>query len=309
MKLIPLHGVIFDDADHKARCTCRGPECTKQGKHPRITGWQQQASNDQKKILSWFKKWPDMNFGVITGNGIFVLDIDNRNNGFESLENLQSQYGALPETLTVNTGDGMHLYYRYNSKIYKVPGKMEHFNGIDVRGDGGYVIGAGSMHKSGKTYQFGQNCLSNGQFNIAEAPDWLLHKIADRVTKEMNEEMNEEMNTVVLPFCDKLDRGYIPEGKRNVTLTRLAGHLWNKGLSTDDIENKLLLINHRLCLPPLSDNEVKVIVKSISEYPRHSGYPLTDLGNSERFIDRYQNRVRFCKEQKHGIYGTTANGI
>ncbi|HOK03229.1 MAG TPA: phage/plasmid primase, P4 family [Spirochaetota bacterium] len=294
MKLIPLHGVIFDDADHKARCTCKGPECTKQGKHPRITNWQQQASNDQEKILSWFKKWPDMNFGVITGNGIFVLDIDNRNNGFESLENLQSQYGALPETLTVNTGDGMHLYYRYNSKIYKVPGKMEHFNGIDVRGDGCYVIGAGSMHKSGKIYQFGQNCPSNEQFNIAEAPDWLLCHIADRVT----EEMNEEMDTGVLPFCDKLDREYIPEGKRNETLTSLAGHLWNKGLSTDDIENRLLLTNYDLCLPSLTDNEVKAVVKSISKYPRHNEYPLTDLGNSERFIDRYQNIVRFCKEQK-----------
>lgn len=294
MKLIPLHGVILDDADNKARCTCNNPECSKQGKHPRITGWQEVASNDPEKIRYWFDKWPDMNFGVVTGNGIFVLDIDNRNNGIESLKNLQSQYGALPETLTVKTGDGLHLYYRYDSNIYKVPGKMEYLDGIDIRGDRGYVIGAGSMHKTGKTYQFVLNDFLNEQFNITEAPDWLLNKVADRIT----DEINESIDTIDLPLHYKLDERCIPEGKRNVTLTRLAGHLWNEGLSTDDIENKLLLINHDSCLPPLTENEVKVIVKSISKYPRHNEYPLTDLGNSERFIDRYQNVVRFCKEQK-----------
>ena len=52
-----------------------------------------------------------------------------------------------------------------------MPGKVE--AGIDVRGDGGYVIAPKSVHESGNCYLW-QISSRIDQIPLAELPDWLL---------------------------------------------------------------------------------------------------------------------------------------
>lgn len=59
----------------------------------------------------------------------------------------------------------------------------------------------------------------------------------------------------------------IPEGKRNVTLASLAGTMRRRGMTADEIEAALFVINRNRCMPPLPDNEIRSIARSIAKYP------------------------------------------
>lgn len=45
-------------------------------KKPLLKGWQELATDDEDIILEWAKLYPNHNYGVLTGNGWFVLDFD-----------------------------------------------------------------------------------------------------------------------------------------------------------------------------------------------------------------------------------------
>ena len=59
----------------------------------------------------------------------------------------------------------------------------------------------------------------------------------------------------------------IVEGGRNASLARLAGKLRRDGLSSLSIETALLETNRERCQPPLDDDEVRAIARSIGRYP------------------------------------------
>jgi hypothetical protein len=141
------------------RCQCGSSQCRSPGKHPRLANGFKNASQDEGQIPAWWGMWPDSNIGIATGtvSGIFVVDIDAKNDGVASLQALEAEMGPLPRTLRVSTGSGggsSHLYFRLpigktirNSASVLGPG-------IDVRGDGGYVVAPPSRHVSGARYRF-----------------------------------------------------------------------------------------------------------------------------------------------------------
>jgi putative DNA primase/helicase len=287
-KIVPVHGVIPDpDAKGTNLCTCGDRNCDKPGKHPRIQDWPNEGSTDPQKIEKWFIDWPNMNFGAIPPEGIVILDIDERNNGFSTLETLETKHGKLPETVTVETGNGRHLYFQYNSDIYAVC--KTRLEGIDIKTGSGYVMGAGSRHQSGKLYQFASKELSLDNKEIAEAPQWLLEKIMEFQFPNLDPSDDDWL----LPANTTIRKGF-----RNDTLTKKAGELWNKGYTKEELEDALLAINDVACDPPLNAKDVIQIARSISNYPRHIAYTQTDLGNSQRFIDEIGHKVRYCQEQK-----------
>lgn len=90
----------------------------------------------------------DRNVAVITGtpSGIFVLDLDG-----PDAEQIARARGWLIPTLTVQTGRGKHLYFKLPGfQIGNKAGLAEH---VDIRGEGGYVVGAGSVHPDGHLYK------------------------------------------------------------------------------------------------------------------------------------------------------------
>jgi hypothetical protein len=71
----------------------------------------------------------------------------------------------------------------------------------------------------------------------------------------------------------------IPEGKRNATLTALAGALRRHGMSHAGIEAALLAENRRCAPEPLPEAEVKRIASSIAKYePGHVAHVLRGMG-------------------------------
>jgi len=137
-------------------CACSSA-CSSPGKHPRIGGGFQNASKDAEIIRQWWTQWPTANVGIATGaaSGVFVLDVDRKNNGLEELQSLMTAHGDLPGTLyCITGGGGLHAYFKLPAGK-SVPCSAGRFApGIDVRGDGGYVVAPPSNHISGGRYEW-----------------------------------------------------------------------------------------------------------------------------------------------------------
>ena len=121
------------------------------GKRPLLEHGFKGAVNDRIQLYHWSKKWPKANVGAVTGerSGIVVLDIDDRNDGFDNLSHLEDKYGKLPETVQSVTGSsGTHFFFKYKqgmrSRINVVPG-------VDFKADGGYVVVPPSVHPNGNS--------------------------------------------------------------------------------------------------------------------------------------------------------------
>jgi hypothetical protein len=132
------------------------------------------ATTDEKQIRAWWKKYPNANIGVATGqtSGIYVADVDNKNDkdGEASLRTFVNGHNALPETLESRTpSGGRHIVFKMPAGIQIPSGTDVHGVGLDVRANGGYIVAPPSVI-GGKSYEW----INNNP--IAALPDLFLPK-------------------------------------------------------------------------------------------------------------------------------------
>ncbi len=225
-------------------------------KKPHIKGWPTAATTDPEQIKAWWTRWPNANVGIPTGerSGLLVLDVDLDKGGFESLEALTS---SLPDTYTVRTGGGgAHFYFRYppgsnirNSASLLAPG-------LDIRGEGGYVIAPPS-------HTTGPYAVLSGR-PLADPPEWLSEPLRSHprasVSRPKPPITARGSRSATLPEV-------LPEGGRNHGLTRIAGRLRARGCDVADLFLALEKINENQCAPPLPAPEVRKIARSVCRYP------------------------------------------
>lgn len=115
-------------------------------------------------LLSWDDT--DCNVAVVTGTpgGVVVLDVDS-DEAQQVVDDLD-----LPDTPTVLTARGRHLYFRTPAQEIRNSVNVTGVK-LDVRGFGGYVIGAGSMHPDGSVYRWEK---SPAEVDFAPIPEQLL---------------------------------------------------------------------------------------------------------------------------------------
>ncbi len=258
--VLPLHGIS------QGNCTCGNPNCGNKGKHPKTANGINDATTVEKTIKEWLGKWPDANIGIATGiqSGLVALDIDPRHNGDESLIELQGKYGELPETVELVTGGGgRHLIFKHPGNGIKVKNatNLNGFTGIDVRGDGGYIVAPPSVHISGGSYEWELSSPPD-KAPIALLPDWL-SKLLIQPTQQTH-------NTDYGWVAEAL-RG-VKQGSRDRTCFRLAGHFKAKGLAYD-VTFSILDDWSMKCNPPFPISEVKKCVDSAYKYPDESKKP------------------------------------
>jgi hypothetical protein len=148
-RVFPLHHLL-----ETGNCSCqgKGKHCSP-GKHPRLNRGLKGASADENRIRGWWKKWPQANVAIVTGatSGIVVVDVDPYRGGDESLKILTELHGALPNTLQSSTGRGRHYFFGHpGGRVRNRSGA----DGIDIRGDGGYVVAPPSVHQNGISYKW-----------------------------------------------------------------------------------------------------------------------------------------------------------
>ena len=248
-RVIPAHGVIGGN------CTCKkGPQCPSAGKHPAITHWQSKATNDPVQITEWWLKNGIFNPAIATGQGLVVLDVDGEA-GKASLKKLEDRYGPLPITRTVTTGgDGKHYHFSCTQPVSNSAGTLG--EGLDIRADGGLVIAPGAQHRSGNLYQWDEG-RSPADVPLAPIPGWLL-VLLSTVKKQQKIEINID--------------DPIPESKRNTTLNSYGFSLRrHQGKTMKEIDRMLHELNRSKCNPPLPEEEVDSIVRSIDKLEREGG--------------------------------------
>jgi hypothetical protein len=141
-----------------------------------ISRWQERATNDPDLVAQWWTEHPDHGIGIATGPGsqLWVLDVDD----YESYRDLEQRHEPLPDTLTTITGSGgLHFYYNYptDGTVIRNNASTRLGPGLDVRGDGGFVVAPPSIHPNGKQYEWdaGQGT------EPVDAPQWLINLVAD----------------------------------------------------------------------------------------------------------------------------------
>jgi hypothetical protein len=134
------------------RCACKSPRCASPSKHPiaeAVPNGCKGATKDADTIRRWWGKWPQANVAIATGaiSGVWVLDVDP--DGLAAWQALRDQFGEVA-TLTARTGrGGYHYFFKLppGLVVHNSAGKIA--KGIDVRGEGGYVLVEPSVSTAG----------------------------------------------------------------------------------------------------------------------------------------------------------------
>jgi hypothetical protein len=233
-------------------CGCgKGSRCNSPGKHPLhalAPRGLSDATIDERTVSDWWAAWPNANIAIATG-GVVVIDIDPRHGGDAALADLETKNGNLPQTWRVKTGGGgTHIYFAGPPKI-TIKNSVNHLGtGIDVRGQGGYVIAPPSSHISGIRYEW------EPVRELAQMPYWLITALHEQRPK--GPACSQEWNQLV--------RSGVAEGKRNDAAARLAGHLLRRYVDPRLTLELVLAWNVTRCQPPLPPFEITTIVNSIA---------------------------------------------
>ena len=132
------------------------------------------ASKDAETLRRWFTTEPRLNIGIATGeiSGVVVVDIDPRDGGDVTWSDFVDRNGGkVPDTVVASTGGGgQHVVFAYApDQVIRSPGK-----GVQIKGNGGYIVAEPSGHHSGGVYAWMAECDPLEGAQPATAPEWLV---------------------------------------------------------------------------------------------------------------------------------------
>ncbi|MFC1609977.1 bifunctional DNA primase/polymerase [Myxococcota bacterium] len=233
------------------RCSCGNPACTRVAKHPALPTGVYGATRDIEAIAGWWARpW---NVAIATGalSRLWVLDVDGAE-GMASMARAELEHGRLPQTVTAQTGGGgLHLLWQLPKE--RVANRVGLLPGVDVRGEGGYIVVPPSRHVSGQRYTW-HDGRGPHQVAVAEAPPWLLTVANCRINGRGERH-----------DWPALFRTRVPEGERNHALAQRAGYLLQLGVDREVATELLVAWSHGHCTPALPDREVRRTVQSIAQ--------------------------------------------
>src|SRR5262245_47334760 len=137
---------------------------------PLFEGWQEIATTDADTIREWWARAPYALPAVPCGaNGLIVVDADRHGgpDGVANFKELVTQHGGLPAHVPVvkTPRQGFHCYFKQPNGTPLGNGTGELPPGVDVRGEGGYVVAVGATLPNGTGW-----ALLNGRPEITRAP-------------------------------------------------------------------------------------------------------------------------------------------
>ncbi|MCW5601398.1 DNA polymerase [Nitrosomonas sp.] len=292
--VFPVHGISDNGA-----CTCGKPTCVHPGKHPILDGGYKNATCDQQQIIEWWNKYPKANIGIPTGkvSGWYAVDVDKKNNGIKNYREFLNQHEtAIPKaSLKVNTGGGgYHLIYAKpaNGQTVKSTTSIGRMEGVDFRGEGGYIVAPPSLHYSQENYQWARGFSFDGHYDPAQLVP-LPALIVDLVNN---------------PTRALVDSESIPQGSRNSSLFKLACQFRRGGVADEQLFELVSEKNASLCKPPLDQSEVRQIVTSALKTeitPRDSakgtGKAVTTSGRENNSDDVFDKLISLTAEHEFWV--------
>jgi putative DNA primase/helicase len=223
------------------------------------------ATRDETLIRKWWKEGPQRNVGLVPGqeSAFCLLDVDVKSgvDGLRALGALQEEFGPLPTTRFERTqSGGLHYFFRHPGIPLKNKKGKGNAAGLEFFGAPHNIVTAPSI-VNGRPYEL------IADSDLAPLPQALIASFTE--------------STRVNP---------VPEGARNSTLFAFACSL--RARNQPESEAWLALQTRNTdCSPPLDERELRQLFKSAWKYP--AGFPLTDLGNAERMVDKLGVSIRY----------------
>lgn len=152
------------------------PLC-RRAKIPARKGWRDHATADAPVLRNLFAR-EGLNLGVATGapSGVWVLDLDVKDGarGLETLAALEARHGGIEGAWRSRTpSGGYHLWFSC-SEGWRIGCRVGVLPGLDVRGDGGFIVAPPSRLATGAySWIASPPCVLP-----ATAPAWLLNLVA-----------------------------------------------------------------------------------------------------------------------------------
>lgn len=167
---IPASKTTVDYAIEAAEAGLKVFPLLPMSKRPAVA-WQEWATTDRDAIEAYWAAHPGAGYGVPTGsdNDLVVIDLDS-----DKAVEWWAERGFAPGAVVSTPSGGRHVYYRTDGTTEVQTNASKLFPGVDTRGEGGYVVGVGSMLPTG-TY-------SGDITDIPDAPDDLIAFLPDRQT-------------------------------------------------------------------------------------------------------------------------------
>lgn len=275
-RVFPLH-----TPRERGGCSCGRAECKDQGKHPRIKGWDVEATTDKAKIASWWQRWPDANIGIATGQGsnLLVVDCDGAK-GRDTLARWEAEHGPI-DTPRVKTGredGGLHLYLSWPVGSGLTVGSNKEA-GIDWRGEGGYVCAVPCLHRSGMLYSW---VVQPEATPMMTAQPWLvdtLHSLSPKAKGKASGNVfqvgRDPEDIATHPGAD--------DGERNQAFVRLAGariaRAMREGEPYEAVERDALDWNSR-CKPPEAEAKVRAAIQSLWSKEQAKRQPVINISSA-----------------------------
>ena len=233
------------------------------------------------EIKAWFENGKERNVAIVCGKisgtdrtQFVALDFDKPEN-YETWRTIaETELGCeLKDTVPiVLTSQGYHAWFYVRQSV-----ESQRFNTVEIRSEGNYVVAPGSIHPTGKRYEF---------LNPAITKPLLLDSLGevgiDTASRAERIENSPNWVTQALQGVDK--------GSRNVTAFRLAGHFKNS--QPQDITESLLLEWNTKNRPPLPDKELLTAIES--------AYTLT-AANSSNSKGEGRGIVSVCHAEPNSV--------
>jgi hypothetical protein len=265
--------------DHVGVGSTHGKQCKHMGKAPWGPWKEYQTTLPTEEELR--RKWkdnPQLNVGMTLGGitGLIGLDVD-EDGGEELLRRLSK--GDLPPTLEFSSGKGRRLLYRVPPGVRLRPtpkpgGEEVEAGELRLLGLGSQTVMLPSRHKtSGRCYAWKPG-HGPGEIDPPIAPKWVIDLMREQKGK------GSAGRAAPLGAGEK-----IRERKRNSTLTSWAGSMRRPGFGEEAIFAALMIENEARCDPPLDEDEVRSIARSIAGYEPFKGKATGQDGTGQEAKD------------------------
>ena len=241
------------------------------GKRPITKNGFKNATSDPQTVREWWRMYPDANIGFVTGNGLMVVDVDmHGKDGKQSIKQWEDKNGPLPMNtwLSKTGGGGAHAFFKVNQKIGN---KKDVLPGVDIRGDGGYIVAPPSIHESGNLYEW----IQEPKGDPAMAPDSLIRLCTWDHSGSRTEE--QQIGDI------------IPEGNRTDYLFKRACSMQEKGYTDEAIRAAISAENMARCSPPLTDKELeREVLGALKRYQKGKRYPTVCDNGQARTLKEFK---------------------
>lgn len=208
----------------------------------------QREKPDPELIKEWWKKYPNANVGIVTGeiSGLDVVDVDSEE-AMATLDELLPD--SLETPMSKTPRGGRHYYFQSMNGLTNSTGFIKH---CDLRATGGYIIAPPS-----NGYSWLEN-LSIFEVSPALLPDAVLKAIKSTKGSQDN-------NGRHIDFS---------EGTRDETLFHTALSLLKGGMPREEVE-KVIISLGATCNPPFPAKEAFLKIESAVKRLQTGGRNLT----------------------------------